>query len=117
MRSGKCPKCGCDRIGTGFPRLRVGVKGEKMWDDLSIYVLAPFEPEEQDQATAAISSAADAAQSAVVDGVAAAAGGQEALGHGEHDTEELLSAMSHGGLRARETPPRSRPASHRSRLE
>lgn len=35
-----------DEMGEGFPRLRLGIRGEQPWQDLADYVLAPFEPAE-----------------------------------------------------------------------
>jgi PTH1 family peptidyl-tRNA hydrolase len=35
-----------DRIGTGFPRLRVGIRGAVVGEDLAAWVLSPFEDDE-----------------------------------------------------------------------
>ncbi|HPS77311.1 MAG TPA: aminoacyl-tRNA hydrolase [Thermoanaerobaculaceae bacterium] len=35
-----------DEMGEGFPRLRLGIRGERPRQDLADYVLAPFEPAE-----------------------------------------------------------------------
>ena len=56
-------------LGTGFPRLRVGVRGALPWDDLADYVLAPFEADERDRAEQAASRAADAVEAAVLEGL------------------------------------------------
>jgi len=56
-------------IGTGFPRLRVGVRGGGPIGDLADYVLAPFAPNEQERAEAAIERAADAVEVAVSAGL------------------------------------------------
>jgi len=59
----------CDAIGTGFPRLRVGVGGAEEGIDLAQYVLAPFSPNERPQADAAVQRAADAVEVAIRDGL------------------------------------------------
>ncbi len=56
-------------VGTGFPRLRVGVGGGGAIGDLADYVLAPFAPDEQERAEAAIERAADAVEFAVSAGL------------------------------------------------
>ena len=58
-----------DALGTGFPRLRVGVGGGDPEVDLAEYVLAPFSPDEQAQAAAAVRRAADAVEFAIRDGL------------------------------------------------
>ncbi len=60
------------RIGTGFPRLRVGVGGEHAAGDLADYVLSRFEEDEREAAEAMFERAADAAVMAVLEGVPAA---------------------------------------------
>jgi PTH1 family peptidyl-tRNA hydrolase len=62
----------CREIGTGFPRLRVGVQGEELSGDLADYVTSPFSPDEVDLAKSAVSRAADAVQVALQNGVEAA---------------------------------------------
>lgn len=62
-----------DAIGDGFPRLRLGIRGEHPWADLAEYVLAPFEPEEREAATAMVRRAADCIEAALRLGVARAA--------------------------------------------
>ena len=59
----------CDAVGTGFPRLRVGVGGAEEGIDLAQYVLAPFTPNEQPRAAAAVQRAADAVEVAIRDGL------------------------------------------------
>lgn len=59
-------------LGTEFPRLRVGVRGETPWDDLADYVLAPFEGDELDRADRAVLRAADAVEVALLEGLAPA---------------------------------------------
>ncbi len=59
----------CDRLGDGFPRLRLGVRGDTGWDDLASYVLSPFAEDEVPVAEAMIKNAADAAETAVEDGL------------------------------------------------
>ena len=50
----------CDALGTGFPRLRVGVGGAEPGADLAEYVLSPFSQNERDGAEASVQRAADA---------------------------------------------------------
>ena len=59
-------------LGTGFPRLRVGVRGEMPWDDLADYVLAPFGADERSRADQAVARAADAVEVALLEGLAPA---------------------------------------------
>jgi len=49
-----------DRIGPDFPRLRVGIRGAEVGEDLAAWVTSPFEPDEATAAAAAIERAADA---------------------------------------------------------
>lgn len=56
-------------VGTGFPRLRVGVRGDAEWVDLAEYVLAPFDPEEGAAVNATVARAADAVESVLTDGL------------------------------------------------
>ncbi len=62
----------CDVVGTGFPRLRVGVRGEEIWDDLAAYVTDPFDPRELKDVDRAIARAADAVEAVITDGLDAA---------------------------------------------
>ena len=57
----------CEEVGTGFPRLRVGVRGDDMTGDLADYVLSPFTDDEADAAKGAVERAADAVESALRD--------------------------------------------------
>jgi PTH1 family peptidyl-tRNA hydrolase len=59
----------CDLIGCGFPRLRVGVRGEGPVGDLAEYVLSPFEPDEIERARAMALRAGDAAELAIREGI------------------------------------------------
>ena len=59
----------CDAVGTGFPRLRIGVGGAEERIDLAQYVLAPFSPNERPRADAAVQRAADAVEVAIRDGL------------------------------------------------
>jgi PTH1 family peptidyl-tRNA hydrolase len=60
------------RIGTGFPRLRIGIgRGDPRWD-LSDYVLARFKPEERSVADEVVDRAVDAVEAFVSDGIGAA---------------------------------------------
>jgi len=62
-----------EHLGEGFPRLRLGVRGEAPWSDLAEYVLAPFAPEEEERATAMVARAADCVEAAMHAGLARAA--------------------------------------------
>jgi len=62
----------CERVGTGFPRLRVGVRGSDLSGDLADYVLSPFAAVEIRAAHAAVARAADAVEMALRDGFDAA---------------------------------------------
>jgi PTH1 family peptidyl-tRNA hydrolase len=59
-------------IGTEFPRLRVGVRGELPWDDLAAYVLTPFETDERERADGLVARAADAVEVVLLEGLAPA---------------------------------------------
>jgi PTH1 family peptidyl-tRNA hydrolase len=56
-------------LGTNFPRLRVGVRGELPWHDLADYVLAPFAPDELERADLTGQRAADAVEVALREGL------------------------------------------------
>ena len=59
----------CAEVGQGFPRLRVGVRGDTMdGGDLADYVLSPFAKAEAAAAEAAVARATDAVESALRDG-------------------------------------------------
>jgi len=62
----------CEEVGTGFPRLRVGVRGDDMTGDLADYVLSSFTEEEANAAQAAVERAADAVESVLSGGFEAA---------------------------------------------
>jgi len=62
----------CEKVGTGFPRLRVGVRGDDMAGDLANYVLSPFIGDEADSAKGAVERAADAVETALSHGLEAA---------------------------------------------
>ena len=59
----------CDAVGTEFPRLRVGVRGDTIGGNLADYVTSPFESDELPRVDAAILRAADAVDVALRDGV------------------------------------------------
>jgi len=59
----------CEKVGTGFPRLRVGVRGDDMTGDLANYVLSPFIGDEADAAKGAVERAADAVETALSHGL------------------------------------------------
>jgi PTH1 family peptidyl-tRNA hydrolase len=52
-------------IGSGFPRLRLGVCGADPWDDLAEYVLSPFEADEEEAVEAMVTRAAEAVQAVI----------------------------------------------------
>jgi PTH1 family peptidyl-tRNA hydrolase len=58
-----------DAVGAGFPRLRLGVQGEKPWADLADYVLSPFPADEQEAVERLVARAADAVEAAVFEGL------------------------------------------------
>lgn len=62
----------CDVAGKRFPRLRVGVRGEMLWDDLAAYVTAPFSGNELRSVEHAVGRAADAVEAVMNDGLDAA---------------------------------------------
>jgi PTH1 family peptidyl-tRNA hydrolase len=62
----------CEEVGTGFPRLRVGVRGNDLSGDLADYLLSPFSGAEAEAAEGAVTRAADAVESALRDGFEAA---------------------------------------------
>ena len=59
----------CRIIGTGFPRLRVGVGGGGKPADLADYVLSTFDPDELKTVEKMVGRAADAAEFAVREGL------------------------------------------------
>lgn len=59
----------CDRVGSGFPRLRVGVRGEEPWTNLADYVLASFTDREQDRVLETVHRAADAVEATLLEGL------------------------------------------------
>jgi PTH1 family peptidyl-tRNA hydrolase len=59
----------CDLIGCGFPRLRVGVRGEGKVGDLAEYVLAPFGADEAERARSMVLRACDAVELAIREGI------------------------------------------------
>ena len=58
-----------ERVGTGFPRLRVGVGRGDARRGLADHVLAKFEPAEREQLESIITRAADAAEMFAVEGI------------------------------------------------
>jgi PTH1 family peptidyl-tRNA hydrolase len=58
-----------ERLGTGFPRLRVGVGRGDARRDLADHVLAKFEPAEREQLESVITRAADAAEMFAAEGI------------------------------------------------
>jgi len=59
----------CEAVGTGFPRLRVGVRGDDMTGDLAEYVLSPFSDDEAVAADTSVVRAADAIELALQKGL------------------------------------------------
>ncbi len=62
-----------EAAGEEFPRLRLGIRGERAWDDLAEYVLAPFEPGELPVVDAMVERAADCVEAALRLGLGRAA--------------------------------------------
>ena len=62
-----------DRLGEGFPRLRLGIRGGEPWRDLADYVLTPFEPGEDQAVAGMIGRAADCVEEVLRVGIARAA--------------------------------------------
>ncbi|MEP0773264.1 MAG: aminoacyl-tRNA hydrolase [Acidobacteriota bacterium] len=60
-------------IGEGFPRLRLGVRGETPWRDLAQYVLAPFEPAEVETVETMVARACECVEAVLHQGLARAA--------------------------------------------
>jgi PTH1 family peptidyl-tRNA hydrolase len=58
-----------ERLGPGFPRLRVGVGRGDARRDLADHVLAKFEPAEREQLESFIARAADAAEMFAAEGI------------------------------------------------
>jgi len=59
----------CEALGPDFPRLRVGIRGAVVDDDLADYVLGRFAPDESARAAEAIDRAADAVERVLQIGV------------------------------------------------
>ncbi|MFI5143543.1 MAG: aminoacyl-tRNA hydrolase [Thermoanaerobaculales bacterium] len=62
-----------EAVGEGFPRLRLGIRGERPWEDLAEYVLTRFEPEEEELVASMIERAADCVETVLRAGIARAA--------------------------------------------
>ena len=62
----------CDAAGRSYPRLRIGVRGERVWDDLAAYVTEPFMGEELEIVAEAVNRAADAVEAVISEGIDAA---------------------------------------------
>ncbi len=62
-----------EAVGEGFPRLRLGIRGNEPWRDLADYVLSEFRPDEIEVVTAMVSRAADCVEEALRAGIARAA--------------------------------------------
>ncbi len=60
-------------LGEGFPRLRVGIRGQASWYDLAAYVLAPFARDEEPQVREVVRTAADCVEAALKIGIERAA--------------------------------------------
>ena len=55
----------CREVGEGYPRLRIGVRGDQISGDLADFVTSPFDAAEVDSADAAVMRAADAVEAAL----------------------------------------------------
>ncbi len=62
-----------DSVGEGFPRLRLGVRGQSPWGDLADYVLSPFEAEETGAAEAMVERACGCLEAVLHEGLPRAA--------------------------------------------
>lgn len=62
-----------ESVGEGFPRLRLGIRGEQAWRDLADYVLAPFEAAEIAAVREMVKAAADCVEMALRTGIGRAA--------------------------------------------
>ncbi len=62
-----------ESVGEGFPRLRLGVRGDSPWQDLAEYVLSPFEPAEVEAAKAMVERACDCLDAVLHEGLSRAA--------------------------------------------
>ncbi|MFH1176204.1 MAG: aminoacyl-tRNA hydrolase [Acidobacteriota bacterium] len=62
-----------EAVGEGFPRLRLGIRGEDPWDDLADYVLTHFAADELAAVDAMVGRAADCAEMVVRVGLSRAA--------------------------------------------
>lgn len=88
----------CDRVGRGFPRLRVGVRGSDPIGDLADYVLSPFTDAEQRHLPELVASAADAVETAIVDGLDSAMGRYNRSGDQAAQRDETAGpSESHDG--------------------
>jgi PTH1 family peptidyl-tRNA hydrolase len=59
----------CRVAGGDFPRLRVGVRGDSVSDDLAAWVTSPFSVDELDAVERAVGRAADAIEAAITEGI------------------------------------------------
>ncbi len=59
-------------VGEGFPRLRLGVRGERPTGDLAEYVLSPFSEEERETVERMVERAVEAVLAAIYEGLDAA---------------------------------------------
>ena len=59
-----------EQIGDGYPRLRLGIRGEHPWDDLAEYVLTPFASSEETALRAMVTRAVDCVEMALRVGLA-----------------------------------------------
>ena len=75
-------------VGTGFPRLRLGVAGDGARGDLAEYVLSRFREEEHETAGAMFETAAEAVVAAVLEGVSRAMNRFNRSQAREGDTQE-----------------------------
>jgi peptidyl-tRNA hydrolase, PTH1 family len=62
-----------ESVGEGFPRLRLGIRGDAPWHDLADYVLAPFEVDELEVVRTMVERAAECIEMALRAGISRAA--------------------------------------------
>jgi len=59
----------CKVLGSSFPRLRFGIRGEESWEDLADYVLSNFSPEEESRLEERIVEACRMIRLAITEGL------------------------------------------------
>jgi peptidyl-tRNA hydrolase, PTH1 family len=60
-------------VGEGFPRLRLGIRGESRWHDLAEYVLERFDADEEPVVNEMVERACDCVTAVLYEGIGRAA--------------------------------------------